>query len=40
LKIIFTVLTQKGAKQKVLAIRNVFKQNKKHLTAFGIIAEK
>ena len=40
LKIVLKVLTQMGAKQKVLAIRNVFKQNKKYLTAFGILAEK
>lgn len=40
LKIMYNAITKAGARQKVLAIRNVFKKHRKHLTAIAIIAEK
>ena len=36
----YNAITKAGARQKVLAIRNVFKKHRKHLTAIAIIAEK
>lgn len=40
LKIVFNVLTNKPARKRIMAMRNVFRKNQNYLTAVAVIAEK
>ena len=40
LKIAFNILTNKSARERILAMRSVFRRNQKHLNAVAILAEK
>lgn len=40
LKIGWNILTHPKAKKRIIQMRSIFKANEKHMTAFGIIAEK